>query len=67
MVYGQLRLNIGNIFGQSWLNFWDYVQTVQAEISGLFLGNFRLSSGLVLIPRPMFLGFVVYFGIIIIQ
>ena len=66
-VYEQFGLNFGTVFGQSWLNFWDYVQIVQAEISGLFSGSFGLNLGLVLIPRLMFSGFVVYFGIIIIR
>ena len=43
-------LNFRTVFGQSWLNFRDCVQTVQAKISGLFSDNFGLSSGLVLIP-----------------
>ena len=40
-------------------------QIVQAEISGLFLDSFGLSSGLVLIPRLMSLGFVVCLDIIV--
>ena len=33
-------MNFRTVFGQSWLNFWDCVQTVQAEISRLFSGKF---------------------------
>ena len=60
-------LNFGTVFEQSWLKFQDCVQTVKAEISGLFSGSFGLSSGLVLISGLRFSGFVVYFGIIIIR
>ena len=56
-IFGQFGLNIGTVFGHSWLNFRDYVQTVQIEISGLFSGSFGLSSSLVLIPRLMSSGF----------
>ena len=45
------------------MKFRDCVQTAQAKISGLFSG----SSGLVLIPKLISLGFVVYFGILIIR
>ena len=49
------------------MNFQNCVQTVQTKISRLFSGSFGLSSGLVLIPRLMSSGFVLYFGIPIIQ
>ena len=50
-------MNFGIVFGQSWLNFRDCCQTVQAKISELFLGSFILSLHLVLIPRLMSAGF----------
>ena len=52
-------LNFGTVFGQSWLNFWDFFRTVQAECSGLFSSSLGLSLDLVLIPRLMSSGFVV--------
>ena len=66
-VFEQSGLNFGTIFGQSWLNFQDYCQTIQAEILGLFLGSFGLSLGFVLILRLMSVSFVVCLAIPIIR
>ena len=60
-------LNFGTFFLQSWLNFRECFQTIQAEILGLFSDSFEFSSGLVLIPRLMSSSFMVCFGIIIIR
>ena len=55
------------VFRQSCLSFRDYFRIVRAEFSGLFSGGLGLGSGLVLIPGLMSSGFVVCFGITVIQ